>query len=393
MKPVGVVGNLARDLLPGVAPRPGGGPVYAAQALRALARPGMLACKCAAADRPELLAKLAALGLPMRLIAGRSTATFGFEYDGEERRLEVIALGDSWTADEAGGWVARALDRVEWVHVAPLLRSDFPAETLERLARGRRLLLDGQGLVRVPELGPLRLDDDFDPDLLRFVAMLKLSEEEAKVLVGEELEPSALMALGVREVVVTLGSRPCDADPRRARPDRRGRRLRHLIPGRPQRGAVAGGCGAARLGGGRRDPRRAGALIAWCRTALGDVAVDLDAEEATLLDFPGEWVAAPVPATGLPRVVAAAAVGSTVIALVDAKPPLLVSHDAGRTWRGSGHGLPKGRHVAISAESPDTVLYATATRLWLSEDGGRFWRSLAPELPEIAAIGFVDGAA
>ena len=207
MKPVGVVGNLARDLLPGVAPRPGGGPVYAAQALRALARPGMLACKCAAADRPELLAKLAALGLPMRLIAGRSTATFGFEYDGEERRLEVIALGDSWTADEAGGWVARALDRVEWVHVAPLLRSDFPAETLERLARGRRLLLDGQGLVRVPELGPLRLDDDFDPDLLRFVAMLKLSEEEAKVLVGEELEPSALMALGVREVVVTLGSR------------------------------------------------------------------------------------------------------------------------------------------------------------------------------------------
>ena len=207
MKPVGVVGNLARDLLPGVAPRPGGGPVYAAQALRALARPGMLACKCAAADRPELLAKLAALGLPMRLIAGRSTATFGFEYDGEERRLEVIALGDSWTADEAGGWVARALDRVEWVHVAPLLRSDFPAETLERLARGRRLLLDGQGLVRVPELGPLRLDDDFDPDLLRFVAMLKLSEEEAKVLVGDELEPSALMALGVREVVVTLGSR------------------------------------------------------------------------------------------------------------------------------------------------------------------------------------------
>ena len=104
-------------------------------------------------------------------------------------------------------------------------------------------------------------------------------------------------------------------------------------------------------------------------------------------------MAAPVPATGLPRVVAAAAVGSTVIALVDAKPPLLVSHDAGRTWRGSGHGLPKGRHIAVSAESPDTVLYATATRLWLSEDGGRFWRSLAPELPEIAAIGFLDGAA
>ena len=207
MKPVGIVGNLARDLFPGAPPRPGGGPIYAAQALRALGRPGAIACKCGAADRPELLPRIAELGLPVRCVAGRGTATFSFAYDGEERTMGVEALGDPWTVDEAAGWVARALERVEWVHVAPLLRSDFPADTLERLARGRRLLLDGQGLVRVPECGPLRLDDDFDPDVLRSVAILKLSEEEAHVLVGEELEPSALMALGVREVVVTLGSR------------------------------------------------------------------------------------------------------------------------------------------------------------------------------------------
>lgn len=207
MKPVGVVGNLARDLFPGAPPRVGGAPVYAARALRALGRPGTIACKCGAAERPELLPRVAALGLPVRCIAGRSTATFSFEYAGEERRMGVETIGDPWTVDEAAGWVSRALDRVEWVHVAPLLRSDFPAETLERLARGRRLLLDGQGLVRVSELGALRLDDDYDPAVLRSVAILKLSEEEAAVLVGEELEPSSLMALGVREVVVTLGSR------------------------------------------------------------------------------------------------------------------------------------------------------------------------------------------
>lgn len=131
-------------------------------------------------------------------------------------------------------------------------------------------------------------------------------------------------------------------------------------------------------------------MIAWCRTELGDVEVDLEAEEATLQDVPLPFAAPPAPAIGLPRVVAAAAVGSTVVALVDAKPPLLVSHDAGATWRSSGHGLPAGRAVAISAERPDTVLFATRTRLWLSEDGGRFWRSLAPELPEIAEIGFVE---
>lgn len=131
-------------------------------------------------------------------------------------------------------------------------------------------------------------------------------------------------------------------------------------------------------------------MKAWCRTALGDVEVDLDAEEAVLLDETAGWVAAAEPATGLPRVVAAAAAGSTVVALVAAKPPLLVSHDAGRTWRGSGYGLPGGRTVAISGDSPDVVLYATPTRLYLSRDGGRFWRLLAPELPEIIALGFFD---
>lgn len=209
MKPVGVVGHLARDLLPGQEPRVGGGPTYAALALRAIARPGTIACKCGAAERPDLLAKVAALGMPVRCIAGRATTTFSFELQGEERRLGVEAIGDPFTLDEAGGWVARALDRVEWVHVAPLLRGDFPADALERLAKGRRLLLDGQGLVRVPELGPLRLDPDYDPDVLRSVAILKLAEEEARVLVGDELEPSALMALGVKEVVVTLGARGC----------------------------------------------------------------------------------------------------------------------------------------------------------------------------------------
>jgi hypothetical protein len=133
-------------------------------------------------------------------------------------------------------------------------------------------------------------------------------------------------------------------------------------------------------------------MRAWCRTELGDVEVDLEAEEATLLDEPLLIAAPPAPATSLPRVVAAAAVGSTVVAVVAAKPPLMVSHDAGATWRGSGHGLPAGRAVAIAADRPDAVLYATASRLYLSLDGARFWRSLAPELPDIEEIGFLSDA-
>jgi hypothetical protein len=45
-----------------------------------------------------------------------------------------------------------------------------------------------------------------------------------------------------------------------------------------------------------------------------------------------------------------------------------------------------GRAVAISPDDPDVVLYATRNRLYLSRDGGRFWRSLALELPEIDSV-------
>jgi sugar/nucleoside kinase (ribokinase family) len=95
---------------------------------------------------------------------------------------------------------------VQWLHVGPLLRSDFPAETLAELASDRRLSYDGQGLVRRPEPGPLQLDADFEPELLEHVSILKLAEEEAIAAAGS-LEPDALASLGPREVLVTFGSR------------------------------------------------------------------------------------------------------------------------------------------------------------------------------------------
>jgi sugar/nucleoside kinase (ribokinase family) len=132
---------------------------------------------------------------------GSSTAAFSFHYEGDRRVMTVDALGDPWTTADLHG-----LERTDWVHVGALARSDFPAETLAALARDRRVSFDGQGLVRPARTGPLELDGDYDPEVLRHVSILKLAEEEAEALVGEPDE-DALRSLGVPEVVLTQGSR------------------------------------------------------------------------------------------------------------------------------------------------------------------------------------------
>ncbi|MGE5273085.1 MAG: hypothetical protein ACM3QU_04830 [Verrucomicrobiota bacterium] len=127
-------------------------------------------------------------------------------------------------------------------------------------------------------------------------------------------------------------------------------------------------------------------MIASVKTADGVALVDLDDEGLVALEPDAAFEAAPLPSVSLPLLVTAAAAGSTVVAVVDTKPPLAVSHDAGVTWRESGRGLPPGRAVAVAADDPDVVLYATRNRLYVSRDGGRFWRGLALELPEIEAV-------
>lgn len=163
----------------------------------------MLAAKCGTEERSAYGRRLAALGLPAAVSAEGETTSFSFRYDADGRReMRVDAIGPPWRAtDEPEG----LLRRVEWLHVAPLLRGDFPADTLERLGRCRRLLLDGHGLVRLRAPGPLVLAGDFDRALLRHVSILKLAGEEARAIVGDaDLEE--LRDLGVPEVVVTFGA-------------------------------------------------------------------------------------------------------------------------------------------------------------------------------------------
>ena len=69
---------------------------------------------------------------------------------------------------------------------------------------------------------------------------------------------------------------------------------------------------------------------------------------------------------------------------------MLVSHDAGLTWRESGRGLPPGTAVAVCETNPDVVVYAARNRLYVSRDGGVFWTTLIGELPEIEAVAVTE---
>jgi hypothetical protein len=92
-----------------------------------------------------------------------------------------------------------------------------------------------------------------------------------------------------------------------------------------------------------------------------------------------------VPSWAAGHVVDIDAMGSTIVLALERRPPLMVSHDSGQTWTERGAGLPAGRAVALG-ENPDHVLFGARNRLYVSGDGGIFWRAVAVELPEIQDV-------
>ena len=129
-------------------------------------------------------------------------------------------------------------------------------------------------------------------------------------------------------------------------------------------------------------------MIAAVATVDGILLVDAD--EEVVLGHGQELPETAAPKVSLPRVVAAAAVGATVVAVLDRRPPLAISADGGATWREAGGGLPTGFAVAVAGDDPDRMLYAARNRLYLSTDGGMFWRSLAVELPDVVGLAWID---
>jgi sugar/nucleoside kinase (ribokinase family) len=196
VRPLGVIGHLARDIVAGGAPQIGGGPWHASRALRALRHDALIIAKCGEPERRGVATQLASLGLPVAVTAGGETTGFSFSYDSAGvRTMFVDAIGEPWRVQELPQSLLR---RVAWLHVPALLHGDFDPDAMEWLARDRFILFDGQGLVRTRETGKLQLSGALDRSVLEHVTILKLAEEEAAA-VGDVRE------LGVPEILVTRG--------------------------------------------------------------------------------------------------------------------------------------------------------------------------------------------
>lgn len=202
MTEIAAIGHLSRDVVDGGEPRPGGTVFYAARTFDRLGADARIATSCAAEDRELLVRPLEALKLPLVWYESSATTAYRMHYEGDRRVLLQECVGDPWSPDQA----VEAVGGARWVLVGGLVRTDFSTATLAALADdGRALLVDAQGLVRTPALGPLRTDGDIG-GALAHVTMLKLDDAEAEALLDTS-EPDRLRELGIPEVLLTLGSR------------------------------------------------------------------------------------------------------------------------------------------------------------------------------------------
>jgi sugar/nucleoside kinase (ribokinase family) len=205
---VTVMGNLAIDIIDGAPPSPGGCASFAGVALAAVDVPGRLVAMGAERDHGLFDDLAERLGPTLRILPSDRTSSFRLDYvDVDHREMSVDAVGPVWGAEA----VEAADPDTTWLHLAPLLRTDFPAQTLALLhARGHCIVYDGQGLVRADRVGPMVVDGNFSPELLRHISVLKLAEDEAVIVADGSFDESTAARLGVPEILVTFGSEGCD---------------------------------------------------------------------------------------------------------------------------------------------------------------------------------------
>ena len=193
---LGLLGHTVVDTVVGpdgsTSTRLGGTPLYARRSLRAAGADCVVVTR--GAD-------------PGDAVVVQGGPAYDSRLDHRDGTHQVLArIGLPFTPQETRELALPALRGCEWVLLGPQSSAEIPPETIAVLrGAGHRLCMDGQGLARGPDAGPVRLRP-FPPESLAGVEILKMNRAEAEAATGGRLDRAALLALGAPEVVVTLGT-------------------------------------------------------------------------------------------------------------------------------------------------------------------------------------------
>lgn len=125
--------------------------------------------------------------------------------DQDHRIQKVSQKADPFTAQQLANIEANIF------HLGPLLADDIPVELIKTLAAKGKVSLDVQGYLReVRDDNVYPLDWAEKKEALPYIDILKANESEMEMLTGESdvrAGSVALAAWGVKEVVITLGSK------------------------------------------------------------------------------------------------------------------------------------------------------------------------------------------
>jgi sugar/nucleoside kinase (ribokinase family) len=146
-------------------------------------------------------------GIEVNIRPSRHTVYFENNYteDQDHRTQRVLQKADAFTAEQLLHINARIF------HLGPLLADDIPVEIIKTLSEKGKVSLDVQGYLRRVENEKVHSIDWPDKKkALKYIDILKANESEMEVLTGcagAEQAAVILFEWGVKEIVITLGSR------------------------------------------------------------------------------------------------------------------------------------------------------------------------------------------
>lgn len=206
-----VIGHVTKDIIRiGGTERemPGGTAYYASIAMKSLGLNVAVITKIGKKDG-SLLDNIESEQIHIILRESLRTTTFTNIYTRglDDRKQLVSDIATPFTVEDVEGIQSKTF------HVGSLTKDDIPLEILLSLSKRSRISLDAQGFLRRIDESSERVvitDWEKKEEFLPFVNILKVDEDEAKVMSGEkELEEMAikLSGYGPEEVIITRGGK------------------------------------------------------------------------------------------------------------------------------------------------------------------------------------------